>query len=69
MNKIAKQIKIIVVLGAIFILVFSIAQVFVELPMLNYLMFDTWWFRVLLVASLWFIAFLATSFEADNEDE
>jgi hypothetical protein len=69
MQTLIQQAKIVAILGAIFVLVIGIAQVFVELPTLNHLIFDTWWFRVVLVASLWVIAFLIVRFRAADQDD
>ena len=69
MRRLAKQAKIVAILGAVFILATNILQLFIELPTLNNLMFHSPWFILSLLAGLWFIAFLITRFRESDEDE
>jgi hypothetical protein len=67
-RQLIKQAQIVAILGALFVLGASVLQAFIEMPTLNHLMFDSTWFRVLLIAGLWLVAFLITHFGRDRKD-
>ena len=52
-----KRLQFMAVMGAIFLLVTAIADAFVKLETLDYLIFHVWWFWPLVLAILWAISF------------
>ena len=52
-----KRLQFVAVMGAVFLLITGIADAFVELEILSYLMFHVWWFWPMFCTSLWALSF------------